>query len=91
MRKRNSNFGRQTPTYICNCCDRRTRETGNGESDCDLCYECYELAGLDNSINDGGRDATPSELAWANELLGRIAKKGGDVEYARNSNSYIWK
>jgi hypothetical protein len=40
-------------TYVCACCGKRTRETGLGESNCELCAYCYEESGLENSFSDG--------------------------------------
>lgn len=34
-------FGRKPATYVCNCCGKRTRETGEEESTVDLCAACY--------------------------------------------------
>ena len=41
--------------YTCGSCGKRTRETGYGESDLDLCAQCYNAAGYENehSDNDG--------------------------------------
>ena len=39
--------------YQCQCCQRQTRETGLGESGCDLCAFCYEVSGFENSLSDG--------------------------------------
>lgn len=39
--------------YLCLGCGKKTRETGEGESDCELCRDCYEKAGLENEHNDG--------------------------------------
>lgn len=50
------NFNHNSSTYTCTCCSRRTRETGMGEADLDLCAFCYEVAGLDNEHNDGHID-----------------------------------
>jgi hypothetical protein len=42
-------------TYKCRSCNRRTRPHGGDLSAVyiQLCEECYELAGLENSILDG--------------------------------------
>jgi hypothetical protein len=40
-------------TYVCECCGKRTRETGEGESYLTLCAYCYIEAGLENSLSDG--------------------------------------
>lgn len=72
----NSKFqgGFRKPTYICGCCGKRTRETGAGESSCDLCAFCYHEAGLENSLSDG--NITQEEFDLEHAAL--VAKyKGG--------------
>lgn len=48
-------FVRGVGTYICSSCNRRTRPHGGDTSAIyvRLCEECYELAGIENSISDG--------------------------------------
>jgi len=38
--------------YTCHNCKRRTRETGDGESELELCKQCYEEAGNENEHLD---------------------------------------
>ena len=41
--------------YVCRACNKATRETGQEESDVELCKVCY-LEGLEeNRIADGGK------------------------------------
>lgn len=40
--------------YKCRRCGKATRETGCGESDCELCAKCYQEAGLENEHSDYG-------------------------------------
>ena len=40
--------------YTCVNCKRRTRETGDGESDLQLCKQCYLEAGYENEHLDNG-------------------------------------
>ena len=42
--------------YTCSSCKKQTRETGQGESGCDLCAKCYDEAGWENSHTDGNHD-----------------------------------
>ena len=51
--------------YTCECCGKRTRETGDGESFCQLCAKCYFEGGLVNehSDNDGQHDLGPGTPA----------------------------
>lgn len=48
-----SMFGRQGGTYVCRCCKRNTRETGEGESDTQLCAYCFLESGIENALSDG--------------------------------------
>lgn len=48
----NSHFKKGSGVYECRCCGRRTRDS-HGEGDITLCAQCYELAGLENMMNDG--------------------------------------
>lgn len=45
--------------YVCECCGKRTRETGSCESNVGLCLTCYDEAGLENEHEDGHHDAEP--------------------------------
>ena len=48
--------------YTCFVCKKRTRETGDGESSCQLCKRCYEEAGYENEHSDnGGHDFYPKK------------------------------
>lgn len=75
-------------TFPCQACGRLTRDVDQGGTD--LCPECYELAGIDNELNDDGREPTAQELAQCERYLAQIGKKGGDVVKARASCEYIW-
>lgn len=53
---KNSHFQRGhygSGCYKCNSCGKLTRETGEGESSCKLCYTCYEESGYWNAHSDG--------------------------------------
>lgn len=43
--------------YTCASCGEQTRETGDGESSCNLCKQCFHDAGMENSHSDGYHDA----------------------------------
>lgn len=52
---RTTTFTRGSGAYRCRCCNRLTRDDGNGDSvNCRLCTQCFELSGYDNMITDGG-------------------------------------
>lgn len=87
-RFRNVGFG---PTYNCFCCGRRTRYTGGEGGNC---LECYEIAGLDNSVNDNGYKPGTTDYAGARKeadrLLAVVAKRGGNAERVKKLNGFIW-
>ena len=83
-------FGRVTPTYICGICTRRTRETGEGESGCQLCADCFYIAGMDNQHNDGGTKPDASDVAELQRRLKNIASKGGDVDAVKKQNEFCF-
>ena len=41
-------FRRGESTYKCQVCGRATRNTGGDEGNTRLCFQCYELAGIEN-------------------------------------------
>ena len=90
MRNRNSSFGRRTPTYVCGLCGVTTRETGDGESGCELCVDCYNLCGMDNEVNDDGRDVRPDEVKERERRLASIAKKGGNADKVKGFCGYLF-
>lgn len=76
-------------TFTCAICKRRTRDTGQGVDH--LCEPCYEIAGMDNAINDGCDDKTAAAYRHdCEKYLAKIAKKGGDVKSVKSQNSYVW-
>jgi hypothetical protein len=87
MSKRHFNR-HQTPTFKCMTCERMTRDTGQGVDH--LCMECFNIAGLDNQVNDSGEPCTPEILAECNHMLKIIEKRGGNIEKVREFNEYIW-
>lgn len=48
----NSRFQAGSGVYTCKGCGKKTRETGNCESNCGLCLVCFEAAGFANSLSD---------------------------------------
>jgi hypothetical protein len=46
--------GWKSPVYQCRLCAKLTRETGEGESDIELCQSCNAMAGQENAHNDDG-------------------------------------
>ena len=86
------NFGSGS-TFTCNVCGRKTRQAGQAIG-CDLCPECYEIAGWDNSVNDnhykvGSKDFEDIR-SECEELLAKAVKQGSDGERIKRANSFIW-
>lgn len=79
----NSHFRRGSSVYTCNLCGVRTRETGHGESGCELCKDCFELCGIDNELNDDNRIAEHRETILISHHLSNIASKGGSIDKVR--------
>jgi hypothetical protein len=91
MRKFNRFSGRGgKSTFKCEVCERMTRDTGQGVDH--LCYECFEIAGYDNQVNDSGEtiDAHQGVLKTCNDYLAKIAKLGGNTQRVIDCNEYIW-
>jgi len=89
-RFRNVGYG---STYKCGCCGRRTRYNGGEAGNC---LECYEIAGLDNMVNDNGYYRNPesedfkSAKAECEMLYAKAVKLGGNGENITKWNGYIW-
>jgi len=67
------------PVFTCATCGRSTRLAGQGNDE--MCAECWELAGLENSVLDG---APIAEVAserdyWVNKAV----KMGSSFERIR--------
>ncbi len=71
-----SKFGRGTGVYSCTACTRKTRQTGGDNDSLKMCEECYEIAGLENTIADHGdpEERHASEIARLTHLC---RSKGG--------------
>jgi hypothetical protein len=78
--------------FNCHVCKRRTRETDTGGSG--LCSHCFEIAGLDNMVNDNGYKPGTTDYADArtecDRLLADAVKKGGDEARIKGCNGFIW-
>lgn len=49
-----SRFEKGSGCFTCRVCGRRTRATGQGDNEhVYLCVECFEIAGLENELQDG--------------------------------------
>lgn len=88
MRKFNR-FAAGSGVFKCITCERMTRDTGQAVNH--LCEDCFEIAGLDNQVNDSGEPCPANVLAECNGRLQTIAKRGGNVENVKATNTFIWE
>lgn len=72
-----SKFQKGVGVYCCEICERRTRTVDRDAAVCRLCAECYEYAGIENMLSDGGED--PELRAQLEVLKARIEALGGDI------------
>lgn len=84
---KNNRFQRSSrPTFTCAICHRRTRLTGQGNNE--LCQQCWELAGLENHILDGGDMA---EIAFErDEHFTKALELGSDPALIKAAFSTLW-
>jgi hypothetical protein len=77
--------------FRCEVCDRSTRRVDQGH-DSRLCPQCWDLAGLDNTVNDNG-PTEPSLGDWTtyrDALLADAVAKGGNAEQIKKEFTYLW-
>ncbi len=78
-RRRNTFTKFAGSTFPCNVCGRLTRHTGVQGIGCQLCPQCFDLAGIENELSDGY--CPPSERRDDVErLTAEVKAKGGDLE-----------
>jgi hypothetical protein len=84
-------FTRGAPLFKCHVCRRLTRNPDH--SGTMLCAQCYEIAGLDNHVNDNSvvGDELAKIVAECDGYLAEIGAKGGNVERVKNLNGFIWQ
>ncbi len=91
MRNRFVNRGNGS-VFNCGICGRRTRETDTGGTG--LCFQCYEICGFDNMINDNGYQPGSQEyectLSECDRLLTEAVKRGGNEQKIKGCATYIW-
>jgi hypothetical protein len=88
MAQQKSHFNQGRSTFICGICGRRTRIAGQ-PIDAECCLECWELAGLDNMVNDG---CAPLDevIDERDALLLRAMRKGSDGKRIRKSFTFLF-
>lgn len=80
MARVSNRFTKGSGAYKCRSCGRLTRDTGNGDNEqLHLCVECFDLAGTENMINDGGKVTMADCRRIAQQILS-IESKGGDAQ-----------
>ena len=92
MAIRNFRRGRGPTTFQCQVCERMTRDTGQGVDH--LCEQCFDIAGLDNMVNDNGyQPGTPDfdkARSECDALLEKAVRLGSNGDLIKKSNSFIW-
>jgi hypothetical protein len=71
-----SRFGRRS-TFKCGVCTRLTRDVGDNGG-CELCPQCFILAGIENEISDG-YCTLAERIEVIRKTVAEIQAKGGDV------------
>ena len=89
MTRNRSHFRRFKPIFKCRVCQRNTRNPDDGGTE--LCAQCFELAGLDNMINDNGLDLTSDIMAERDALFNEAVSKGGNGDRIKSCNDYLWR
>jgi hypothetical protein len=84
----NSHFRRGRSTFTCGICGRRTRDAGQAiGSEC--CLKCYELAGLDNTVNDGCAPLA-EVIPERDALLAKAVRQGSNEVRIKREFTYIF-
>ena len=66
-------------TFKCKICTRTTNNHGNQDgAGVQLCRECYELAGIENEVNDYGDDSLAQNANEIADLFASALRKGAD-------------
>ena len=74
--------------FRCDICGRSCRMVDQGNDR--ICQQCWDIAGLDNTVNDEGREPTARERAHGQSLLTEISAKGGDADAVREANEFLF-
>lgn len=75
MTRTANRFTKGSSVFACRTCGHKTRDTGRGDNEMvQLCGDCYDLAGEENSLSDSGVFYdTPARIL---EAIARVASKG---------------
>lgn len=83
-------FTRGSSTFICRCCGRNTRATRDrSEGDIELCAQCYELAGWENTLSDMGEEEL--DLVSITSEFTDLLKKGVTEAKLEKTFPDLWK
>lgn len=77
--------------FKCQVCDRGTRRVDQAyDSEC--CPQCWDLAGLDNTVNDNGANCEQlgDWRAYRDQLLVEAVKHGGNADKITSEFTYLW-
>lgn len=77
MNQVKNRFEKGSGVYTCRMCSRKTRATGEDNQYVQLCYECFDLAGIENQISDHG--STPELESKRLALRKAVLSKGGKL------------
>ena len=82
--KRVDGFRRGRSTFNCDVCGRLTRQTDAQSVGSRLCPQCWDLAGIENEVQDGYHTA---QEAWGKvePLIAEVEGKGGDASSWRET------
>ena len=74
-------FQRGSGVFVCRVCGRRTRAVNVDHAQTGNCADCYELAGIDNTISDNGvaQAAAWGYLATARQHLANLRAAGANL------------
>lgn len=78
---KHNRFARGSAVFTCRSCKRQTRETSRDHAQTGNCEDCFELAGIENTLLDAD-DPAETFATYRDEINERIAhitKLGGDV------------
>lgn len=82
-------FAKGSTTFICSCCGHNTRFTGAQSVGSKMCPICWDLAGMENQIQDGQFFDTDAEEAAA---CFRTIQARSTIEFekAQKSHDLVW-
>ena len=80
MCNRFTNRRRNSATYTCECCGKRTRETGNEESTRDLCLACDLSGEVENMMSDYRSKFSPEQVAAFDAALAAAKTETKDAD-----------